>query len=70
MIIYPSKKIISLDFLNVYFARECLYWCSGFDLSPWLIPPKSLQLQIDGKLRIFRLDFGLKQCVIVFPLGG
>ena len=45
------------DFLNVYLAREYLYWCSGFDLSPWLIPLNSLQLEIDGNIAHFPFRF-------------
>ena len=33
-------------------------------------PQSHFSFKLMETLRIFRLDFGLKQCVIVFPLGG
>ena len=33
-------------------------------------PQSHFSLKLMETLRIFRLDFGLQQCVIVFPLGG
>ena len=47
-----------------YTGAEDLIWVHGWS------PQSHFSLKLMETLRIFRLDFGLQQCVIVFPLDG